>query len=39
MRGSFTGDLYIQAKVETPVNLSKKQIEILESFKEESSEE
>ena len=38
MRGSFTGDLDIQAKVETPVNLSKKQIEILESFKEESSE-
>ena len=38
MRGSFTGDLYIQAKVETPVNLSKKQIEILKSFKEESSE-
>ena len=38
MRGSFTGDLYIQAKVETPVNLSKRQIEILESFKEVSSE-
>ena len=28
------GDLYIQAKVETPINLSKKQIEILRSFKE-----
>tara|TARA_Y100000022_G_scaffold56579_2_gene48299 strand:- start:862 stop:1986 length:1125 start_codon:yes stop_codon:yes gene_type:complete len=34
VRNGGIGDLYIQAKVETPVNLSKKQIEILKSFKE-----
>ena len=34
VRNGGVGDLYIQAKVETPINLSKKQIEILKSFKE-----
>ena len=34
VRNAGIGDLYIQAKVETPINLSKKQIEILRSFKE-----
>ena len=34
VRNGGVGDLYIQAKVETPINLSKKQIEILRSFKE-----
>ena len=34
VRSGGVGDLYIQAKVETPINLSKKQIEILRSFKE-----
>ena len=34
VRNGGIGDLYIQAKVETPINLSKKQIEILRSFKE-----
>ena len=34
VRNGGVGDLYIQAKVETPNNLSKKQIEILKSFKE-----
>ena len=38
VRNGNTGDLYIQAKVETPVNLSKKQIEILKSFKELEAE-
>ena len=34
VRNGGVGDLYIQAKVETPINLSKRQIEILKSFKE-----
>ena len=34
VRNGGVGDLYVQAKVETPINLSKKQIEILRSFKE-----
>ena len=34
VRSGGVGDLYVQAKVETPINLSKKQIEILRSFKE-----
>ena len=38
VRNGNIGDLYIQAKVETPVNLSKKQIEILKSFKELEAE-
>ena len=32
-------DRYIQTKVETPVNLNKKQIEILKSFQEVSNNE
>ena len=38
VRNGYLGDLYIQAKVETPVNLSKKQIEILKSFEEASNQ-
>ena len=38
VRNGDIGDLYIQAKVETPINLSKKQIEILKSFKELEAE-
>ena len=38
VRNGNIGDLYIQAKVETPVNLSKKQIEILKSFRELEAE-
>ena len=37
VRNGYLGDLYVQAKVETPVNLNKKQIEILKSFQETSS--
>ena len=36
VRNGYLGDLYVQAKVETPVNLNKKQIEILKSFQETS---
>ena len=32
------GDLYIQAKLETPVKLNKKQIELLQSFQELSTD-
>ena len=38
IRNGYLGDLYIQAKVETPVNLNKKQIEILKSFQETSNQ-
>ena len=38
VRNGYLGDLYIQAKVETPVNLNKKQIEILKSFQETSDQ-
>jgi len=38
VRGGSLGDLYIQAKLETPVKLNKKQIEILQSFQELSTE-
>ena len=38
VRNGSLGDLYVQAKVETPVNLNKKQIEILKSFKELSND-
>ena len=38
VRGGRVGDLYIQAKLETPVKLNKKQIALLESFQEMSSE-
>jgi|TARA_B110001454_G_scaffold219154_1_gene250457 molecular chaperone DnaJ len=38
VRSNTIGDLYIQAKVETPVNLNKKQIEILKTFQELSGE-
>lgn len=33
MRSSSRGDMYIQTQVETPVNLSKKQRELLEEFR------
>ena len=39
VRSGYLGDLYIQTKVETPVNLNKKQIEILKSFQEVSNNE
>jgi molecular chaperone DnaJ len=32
MRGNGQGDLFVQAVVETPVNLTKKQRELLEEF-------
>ena len=32
MRGSVRGDMYIQSVVETPVNLNKKQQELLREF-------
>ena len=38
VKNGSLGDLYVQAKVETPVNLNKKQIEILKSFKELSND-
>ena len=38
VRGSKVGDLYIQAKLETPIKLNKKQIEILQSFQELSTD-
>ena len=38
VRGSKVGDLYIQAKHETPVKLNKKQIELLQSFQEISTD-
>ena len=38
VRNSAVGDLYIQAKVETPVNLNKKQIEFLKKFQDVSGE-
>ena len=38
VRNGSIGDLYVQAKVETPVNLNKKQIEILKSFRALSNE-
>ncbi len=34
MRGRGQGDMYVQAMVETPVNLSKKQKELLQNFQE-----
>jgi molecular chaperone DnaJ len=36
MKQSFTGDMYIHVRVETPVKLSKKQREILKQFDDES---
>ena len=39
VRSGYLGDLYIQTKVETPVNLNKKQIDILKSFQEVSNNE
>jgi molecular chaperone DnaJ len=37
VRGSGKGDLFIQALVETPVNLSKKQKELLQEFEDAGS--
>jgi molecular chaperone DnaJ len=39
VRSRYLADIYIQTKVETPVNLNKKQIEILKSFQEVSNNE
>jgi molecular chaperone DnaJ len=36
LRSSQTGDMYIQVAVETPVNLSRKQLELLRDFEKES---
>ena len=38
LRSPQTGDLYIQTVVETPVNLSRRQRELLEEFERVSSE-
>ena len=38
VRAGRLGDLYIQAKVETPTNLNKKQIELMMAFQEISGE-
>ena len=38
VRGGGIGDLYCRIAVETPVNLSKKQKELLKEFAEESSD-
>jgi molecular chaperone DnaJ len=39
LRSSARGDMFIQAMVETPVNLTEKQKELLKEFEEESSTE
>ena len=39
LRSSARGDIFIQAMVETPVNLTEKQKELLKEFEEESSTE
>jgi molecular chaperone DnaJ len=39
MRGPGQGDIYIQAEVETPVNLTRRQKELLEEFASEGSAE
>lgn len=39
LRGSPRGDLFIKIRVETPVNLSAKQKEILEEFRKESKDD
>jgi molecular chaperone DnaJ len=36
LRSSQTGDMYIQVAVETPVNLSRKQRDLLRDFEKES---
>ena len=36
-RGGATGDMYIQATIETPVNLTAKQKELLQEFESEGS--
>ncbi len=38
MRGSSRGDMYIHTVVETPVNLSKKQKELLREFENSGNE-
>ena len=38
LRGSGTGDMFIEMAVETPVNLTARQKELLRSFEEESSD-
>ena len=38
LRSLQTGDLYVQAIVETPINLTRRQRELLEEFEEASSE-
>lgn len=39
LRGQAPGDQYIHLKIETPINLSKKQRELLESFREDNKED
>lgn len=39
LRSNAKGDLYIQVSVEVPVNLTKRQRELLEEFREESGED
>jgi len=38
VRGGKVADLYVQAKLETPIKLNKKQIELMQSFQELSSD-
>jgi molecular chaperone DnaJ len=38
LRASQTGDMYIQALVETPVNLSRRQRELLKEFEKEAKD-
>ena len=38
MRGGSYGDLYVQVNTEVPVNLNKKQKELLEQFREIENE-
>lgn len=39
LRGHAPGDQYIHLKIETPINLSKKQRDLLESFREDNKED
>ena len=38
LNGGYVGDLILEVSVETPVNLSKRQRELLEEFAEENGE-
>jgi DnaJ-class molecular chaperone len=39
LRGQAPGDQYIHLKIETPTNLSKKQKDLLESFRSDEQQE